>query len=248
MGETLSDRYERLVADVRAAPSLCLEVLRILTFILRAQEADFAERRIRQNAINERLFESDLEDEAIPYRDTDAFDADWGGGVFMSVSALQEKMDDYANTQCTKVPEVAALAERVGQALTPVQLFELLQKHEFELEAAAAEAVSAANKAAARAAAFDRNADVQQAIKDAEALIAEDRFPDSHTIRAFGEDVQAGVRFGALVLSNERFVGHISEIEKQDDPEAGPKAIAAASDALVEVRSLAMTLSVAASS
>ena len=160
----------------------------------------------------------------------------------MSVSALQDKMDDYANTQCTKVPEVAALAERVGQALTPVQLFELLQKHGFELagmEAAAAEAVSAASKAAARAAAFDRNADVQQAIKDAEALIAEDRFPDSHTIRAFGEDVQAGVRFGALVLSNERFVGHISEIEKQDDPEAEPKAIAAASDALTEVRSLA---------
>ena len=86
------------------------------------QEADFAERRNRQNAINERLFEGDLEDEALPYRDTPAFEADWGG-VFMSVSALQEKMDDYANTQCTKVPEVAALAERVGQALTPVQLF-----------------------------------------------------------------------------------------------------------------------------
>ena len=49
---------------------------------MRAQEADFAERRIRQNAINERLFESDLEDEAIPYRDTPAFDADWGGGAF----------------------------------------------------------------------------------------------------------------------------------------------------------------------
>ena len=112
---------------------------------------DFAERRILMNEITERLFESDLEDEAMPYRDTPAFEEDWGSGARMSAPTLLNKMDDHINTLCTKVPEVAELMKRVGEALTPVQLFKLLKKHEFELDAAEAavgEAVSAANKAA----------------------------------------------------------------------------------------------------
>ena len=94
-------------------------------------ENNFDKRRRLTNAIDEKLFDAGLEDDAIPYRDSDAFEADWGGGASMTVSALKEKVDDYLNIQSAKVPEVAELMDR-GQTLTPVQIFDQLFPDEFD--------------------------------------------------------------------------------------------------------------------
>ena len=134
----------RVPSSSRLSTPLALATVSALTpaSLLPQYEPDFKDRIELEISVVDRLWSAGLEEAAAPYRDSATCKADWSDSSrgFMSVSALQERLDAYALSLCAQLPDVAALNERVAARRTAVELLLLLEESGFDLDLAAAAA------------------------------------------------------------------------------------------------------------
>ena len=169
--------------------------------------AEFAEVLDREQAILERLRMAGVL--ATQYGQSETFSTDWGGVDFMAVSALKDKMDSYVLHLCSLLPDVVTLSRRVDSELSALDMYMLLEANDFDIDTSAAAAQARGDSASSQncIGTFDRDPEIQDAIKQAESDILRDVYPDYHLI--LGPDDRTDDTRGSLYLSNERFVGHV---------------------------------------